>query len=79
MNSKRPQIENIPEASLLRSIFGKDEATGINWSSPADTFPRFVQLMTSDEYSYHLMLGTVVSAGGLTESLVSLSGIILNL
>ncbi|KAI5644465.1 hypothetical protein NE865_03572 [Phthorimaea operculella] len=39
--------------------------------SPGHTMPRFVQLLSYSTYRYHVVTGLVVSAGELTESLVS--------
>ncbi|XP_046352911.2 tubulin-specific chaperone D-like [Haliotis rufescens] len=42
----------------------------VNWASPFETFPRFVQLLDQPKYRYSVLLGMAVSVGGLTESLV---------
>lgn len=42
------------------------------WLFPGHTMPRFVQLLSYDEYRYNVIKGLVVSAGELTESLVSI-------
>ncbi|XP_067672679.1 tubulin-specific chaperone D-like [Haliotis asinina] len=44
--------------------------SSVNWSSPLETFPRFVQLLNLPAYRYCVLLGMAVSVGGLTESLV---------
>lgn len=43
------------------------------WLFPGHTMPRFVQLLSYDEYRYNVIKGLVVSGGELTESLVSLN------
>ncbi|KAG6450915.1 hypothetical protein O3G_MSEX006842 [Manduca sexta] len=40
------------------------------WLFPGHTMPRFVQLLTFEDYRYSVIKGLVVSAGELTESLV---------
>jgi hypothetical protein len=42
----------------------------IKWSVESETFPRFVQLLRLVEYADRLLLGLIVSVGGLTERLV---------
>lgn len=51
----------------------RDESSDLNWSSPAECFPRVTQLLSLDMYCYPVLLGLTVSVGGLTESLVCLS------
>lgn len=41
------------------------------WLFPGHTMPRFVQLLNYPAYRYSVIKGLVVSAGELTESLVS--------
>lgn len=43
----------------------------MNWSAPAQAFPRVTRLLALPSYRYHVLLGLVVSVGGLTESTVS--------
>ena len=42
----------------------------INWAAAAETFPKFTKLFDLPTYSYNVLLGLVISVGGLTESLV---------
>ncbi|XP_067133607.1 tubulin-specific chaperone D [Centruroides vittatus] len=65
-----PEIPYVPYRKELEEIFPKSLCEEINWSSPADTFPCFVQLLSFEKYTYNLLLGLTVSVGGLTESLV---------
>ena len=51
---------------LYRSVTSE-----LNWSAPQSSFPLTVQLLRLPSYSYHTLLGIVVSVGGLTESTVS--------
>lgn len=43
----------------------------VQWLVEAETFPRFVQMISMPEYTYNLILGFVLSVGGLSETLVS--------
>ena len=61
-------LPGIPRLDQLRRIFPQD--IEINWTAEADTFPRFVQLLTLTEYLERVILGLIVSTGGLTERLV---------
>ncbi len=45
----------------------------INWASPSESFPLYVQLLDLPVYRYSVLLGMTVSVGGLTESLVRYS------
>lgn len=65
-----PEVPYIPNRKELEEIFPISLCKDINWSSPADTFPYFVQLLLLKKYTYNLLLGLTVSVGGLTESLV---------
>ena len=67
-NSSGDNIQGIPGQQELRAIFPKD--LEINWTIESDTFPRFIQLLTLPEYQERLILGLIVSTGGLTERLV---------
>ena len=66
-----PSGESLPGIARmeeLRTIFPKD--LEITWTVESDTFPRFIQLLTMSEYLDRLILGLIVSTGGLTERLV---------
>ena len=43
----------------------------MNWSAPADCFPRVTRLLGLSSYRRPVLLGLTVSVGGLTESLVN--------
>ena len=60
-----PGIARVQE---VRNIFPKD--ADINWTVESETFPKFVQLLHLPEYSERIILGLIVSIGGLTERLV---------
>lgn len=61
-------LPGVPRLEELRKIFPKD--SDITWTVESDTFPRFVQLLAMPEYLERLILGLIVSTGGLTERLV---------
>ena len=42
----------------------------MNWSAPADCFPRITKLLGLPSFRRSVLLGLTVSVGGLTESLV---------
>jgi len=65
-----PEIPNIPHKAEVQSAFPKDKLEYLNWASSSDTFPKFAKLLSVSTYTYHILLGLTVSAGGLTESLV---------
>ena len=53
-------------------VLFRSEINNINWRAPEETFPRFTQLLSIEDYMYNTLLGLTVSVGGLTESLVSI-------
>lgn len=65
-----PVIPHIPYHKELREIFPAVDCELLNWNSESITFPKFVQLLPFSEYTYNLLLGLIVSIGGLTETLV---------
>ncbi|GJJ74654.1 tubulin-specific chaperone D [Entomortierella parvispora] len=58
----------IPHREKIMSVI--DNSADLNWLQPAQVYPRVVQLLNLKEYRTDLLLGFIVSAGGLTESLV---------
>ncbi|KAF9354091.1 hypothetical protein BGX26_008096 [Mortierella sp. AD094] len=54
-------------AQLMEVIQNNNE---LNWLQAAEVYPRIIQLLNLPEYRSVLLLGFIVSAGGLTESLV---------
>jgi hypothetical protein len=69
--SSDPTIPNIPYCEELVKIFPAASCEhDINWIAASDTFPRFTQLLAFEPFTYNVLLGLVVSVGGLTESLV---------
>lgn len=65
-----PHIPNIPNHEEIKEIFQKAECDLLNWNSEAVTFPKFVQLIQFESYTYHVLLGLICSVGGMTETLV---------
>lgn len=64
---------DIPHHEQLKDLFPQEECTLFNWNSAAITFPKFVQLLEYDVYTYNVLLGLVSSIGGMTETLVKSS------
>ena len=62
------------KVSLYQMIFYclccRSELLEMNWSAPADCFPRITKLLGLSSYRRSVLLGLTVSVGGLTESLV---------
>ena len=50
--------------------FHRNDILNIRWSSPADTFPKFAQVIKLPTYTYSVLLGFTVCVGGLTEFIV---------
>lgn len=65
-----PSVPFIPHKEELMIIFPETDLNEINWTVPSDTFVRFTKLLSLPTYTYSVLLGLTVSAGGLTESLV---------
>jgi len=66
-----PQVPYIPHREELIEIFPESSLAEVNWSVPAVTFPMLTRMLALPAYTYNILLGLTVSAGGLTESLVS--------
>ncbi|KAG0211199.1 hypothetical protein BGX28_008379 [Mortierella sp. GBA30] len=61
-------LVNVPYRAQLMKVV--ENSHDLNWLQPAEVYPRVVQLLHLPEYRSALLLGFIVSAGGLTESLV---------
>lgn len=66
-----PEVPYIPHREELVKTFPSEDLEDINWTVPSHTFDRFSKLLPLPTYMYSILLGLTVSAGGLTESLVS--------
>lgn len=75
LHSNAPRIPNIPQHDDLVCVFPEKELLALNWATAMDVFPRLAQLLSFPAYCEHVLLGLVVSVGGLTESLVKHSSI----
>ena len=51
-------------------IIFRSEIGQINWAAPTIAFPKITELLNLQSYRKALMLGLIVSVGGLTESIV---------
>ena len=56
--------------NLLNTVPLRTDCSQLNWSAPAECFPRITKLLGLPTYRPAVLLGLTVSAGGLTESLV---------
>ncbi|XP_030759284.1 tubulin-specific chaperone D [Sitophilus oryzae] len=69
------RVPNILHHDELCVIFSQEECDNLNWNSASSTFPKFVQLLQFQPYTYNVLLGLICSIGGLTESLVKSSSL----
>ncbi|KAI1315977.1 hypothetical protein EDD11_010559 [Mortierella claussenii] len=68
-DGKEPEyVLRAPHRALVTEVVQKDDGT--NWLQPGEVYPRVVQLLNLPEYRFDLLLGFIISAGGLTETLV---------
>ncbi|XP_062936879.1 tubulin-specific chaperone D isoform X4 [Cynocephalus volans] len=63
-------IPHVPHRGELETLLSRSDVASVNWNVPAQAFPRITQLLGLPTYRYHILLGLVVSVGGLTESTV---------
>lgn len=72
LSDSNPRIPHIPQREELVKIFPEEACKNeINWLSAVETFPKFTQMLSLDSYTNSILLGLIVSVGGITESLVS--------
>lgn len=65
-----PPIPHVPHRGELEKLFPRCDVASVNWNAPSQAFPRITQLLGLPTYRYPVLLGLVVSLGGLTESTV---------
>uniref|UniRef100_A0A2I3HHJ3 Tubulin-specific chaperone D n=1 Tax=Nomascus leucogenys TaxID=61853 RepID=A0A2I3HHJ3_NOMLE len=65
-----PPIPHVPHRGELEKLFPRSDVASVNWNAPSQAFPRIIQLLGLPTYRYHVLLGLVVSLGGLTESTI---------
>ncbi|XP_074200185.1 tubulin-specific chaperone D isoform X2 [Camelus bactrianus] len=70
LHSDGPAVPHVPHRQELERLFPRSAVASVNWSAPSQAFPRVTQLLGLPAYRYHVLLGLVVSVGGLTESTV---------
>lgn len=69
-----PRIPHIPQREELVKIFPEEACKNeINWLSGVETFPKFTQMLSLESYTNAILLGLIVSVGGISESLVTAS------
>uniref|UniRef100_A0A8C9LU74 Tubulin-specific chaperone D n=1 Tax=Piliocolobus tephrosceles TaxID=591936 RepID=A0A8C9LU74_9PRIM len=65
-----PPIPHVPHRGELEKLFPRSDVASVNWNAPSQAFSRITQLLGLPTYRYPVLLGLVVSLGGLTESTV---------
>ena len=67
-------IPHVPDREKIRQFFPeKLNFKTFQWMAEVDTFPIFAKLLNLDTYRERVLLGFIVSVGGLTERLVKFS------
>ena len=69
-----PAVPRVPNRDQLVTILPADVCSSINWGSERESLPRLSRLLALPEYRAAVLLGLLVSAGGITESLVQTAG-----
>ena len=65
------EINEIPDRDIIKAAIKKvPESESINWAHPAHVFPILLQIMDSKAYFHSIFSGTVISIGGLSETVV---------
>jgi hypothetical protein len=65
-------VLKIPHREEVMKVVEKSDEMNLIWLQASEVYARIVQLLHLPEYRSELLLGFVISAGGLTETLVSL-------
>lgn len=65
------RVPGIPRAKEVKALFPENlDMNTFQWTVESETFPVFTKLIHFDEYLERVLVGLVVSVGGLTERLV---------
>lgn len=64
-------VLRIPHRAEVMKVVEKSDEMSLIWLQASEVYARIVQLLHLPEYRSELLLGFVISAGGLTETLVS--------
>eukprot|EP00095_Tigriopus_kingsejongensis_P012338 maker-scaffold198_size266703-snap-gene-0.21 protein:Tk12338 transcript:maker-scaffold198_size266703-snap-gene-0.21-mRNA-1 annotation:"tubulin-specific chaperone d" len=71
-------VPGIPRHQELKSFFPPNlDMTTFPWTVESQTFPIFTRLLNLEEYTERVLVGLVVSVGGLTERLVKYASLAL--
>jgi len=71
-NEREPEyVLRVPHRAEVMKVVSKSEEMRLIWLQASEVYARIVQLLHLPEYRFELLLGFVISAGGLTETLVS--------
>ncbi|XP_043244301.1 tubulin-specific chaperone D-like [Amphibalanus amphitrite] len=65
-----PPVPRVPDRDALLEILPASVCASINWGSERETLPRLSRLLALPVYRPAVLLGLLVSAGGITERLV---------
>ncbi|XP_037090362.1 tubulin-specific chaperone D-like [Pollicipes pollicipes] len=69
-----PPVPRVPERGELAAILPAAVCASLNWGSEREALPRLGRLLTLPMYRPAVLLGLLVSAGGITERLVETAG-----
>ncbi|KAF9902183.1 hypothetical protein EC991_005196 [Linnemannia zychae] len=68
---KEPEyVLRVPHRAEVMKVVEKSDEMNLIWLQASEVYARIVQLLHLPEYRFELLLGFVISAGGLTETLV---------
>ncbi|XP_028418338.1 tubulin-specific chaperone D-like isoform X2 [Dendronephthya gigantea] len=70
IHKENPVIPRIPEHKLLCDIFPRKDSENLNWGAAAEVFRKISQLLEIPCHQYAVLSGIILSAGGLSESLI---------
>ena len=69
-----PPVPRVPQRDAVVDILPAGVCASINWGSERETLPRLSRLLALATYRPAVLLGLLVSAGGITERLVQQAG-----